>query len=105
MHKKRLALAASAALLALTAAGCGREIDESAVNATLVPGSNGIYRFCDGPTLIYFIDRDGEDEIEAIWPDMCEPSENGGWVYSTDPEDYVEPTTTRENGNVPDDGN
>lgn len=104
-RQRRLAAAVSGAALALLATGCGREIDESAVSATLVPGSNGIYRFCDGPTLIYFTDRDGEDEIEAIWPDMCEPDEGGNWVYSTDPEEYAEPTTARKNGNVPDDGN
>jgi len=102
MKRPRTILAlAAAAVLALS--GCAREFDIDAVNATQVPGSGGIYRFCDGATLIYFTSRSGsEDELEAIWPDMCYV-EDGRWVYSTDPADYEPPTAPRADGNVPED--
>jgi hypothetical protein len=90
--------------LALTLTGCSREIDGGAVGATKVPGSSDIWRFCDGPTLIYYTDRSGEDELEAIWPDMCVwDKDQGMWVYSTDPEEYTESDSPRVDGNVPED--
>ena len=99
--KKVLAVIGLAAMLALT--GCAKEIDEEGVGAVQIPGSGGIYRFCDGPTLIYFTSREGsEDEIEAIWPDMCYPYK-GEWMYSTDPEDYEPNGNPRVDGNVQDD--
>lgn len=103
--RRSLKLAAVGAAAALVLTGCAKEFDIQGTGAIQVPGSGGIYRFCDGPTLIYFTSRSGsEDELEAIWPDMCEP-ENGKWVYSTDADDYTEPAEPRVDGNVPDDGN
>ena len=100
MTKAVLSLVAATVLLT----GCSREIDGSQVGAEKVPGSGDIWRFCDGPTLIYYTDRSGEDELEAIWPDMCEWSaEQREWVYSTDPEDYTPSTEPRVDGNVPED--
>ena len=65
-------LAAVAAVAALS--GCSvKQVDLAVTGATLVPGTGNLYRFCDGPTLIYFSNYgDGSpDEYEFVIYDGC----------------------------------
>lgn len=78
-------------------AGCGKEISPSETHAGLVPGTDGLYRFCDGSTLIYYTDISGNDDIvEAVWPGLCVRAGDGSWTYDQD----AAPATR--NGNAPD---
>lgn len=101
MKQRTLAAAGVAAgLLALV--GCGRNIDIDKTGAQPVPGANGLYRMCDGPTLVYFSHwQTTEDDYEAMWPGWCVKSPDGKWVY--DP--ALLPTTpATTNGNTDDGG-
>lgn len=56
-------------------AGCGKQIDPVTTGATKVPGTTHLYRFCDGPTLIYYTNYDSSpDEFEFIIYDGCNQS-------------------------------
>jgi hypothetical protein len=70
MTTQRRAAALLALLVgALALAGCSRTIDPVAAGGTPVPGFPGLYRTCDGPTLIYFYSAsDGRpDGIESMF--------------------------------------
>lgn len=91
-------LTAALAVAALLLAGCSKEISPSETNAGLVHGTDGLYRFCDGSTLIYFTDIVGSDDIvEAVWPGLCVKAADGSWTYDAD-----SVTEAQKNGNGPD---
>lgn len=95
---KRIALVVAATLVL---ASCGKEISPEGTHAGRVPGTDGLYRFCDGSTLIYYTDISGSDDIvEAVWPGLCVRRDDGSWTYDAD--SVTEP---QKNGNGPDDGN
>jgi hypothetical protein len=75
MNKKLTALAVSLVTGTVVLTGCGMyEIDRNAVNAVKVEGTANLWRFCDGPTLVYYQDFDGaEDEIVAMFWGACTP--------------------------------
>lgn len=80
--KKRALAAAGAAVGLLALVGCGRNIDINQTGAQPVPGANGLYRMCDGPTLVYFSHWDSrEDDYEATWPGWCVKAPDGKWSY------------------------
>lgn len=59
------------ALLALT--GC-KEVDKTVAGAQIVKGTDNLYWFCDGSTLIYFEDvAGGDDEYVALFSWGCDP--------------------------------
>lgn len=72
----RKTLAAACALFALFAtAACTRNVDPGAANATLVPGTTSLYRFCDEANLIYFSQVEGDsDQFEFFIPGGCTPT-------------------------------
>jgi hypothetical protein len=72
----RKALAAACVLVAVCAtAACTRNVDPAAANATLVPGTTSLYRFCDEVNLIYFSKVDGDsDQFEFFIPGGCQPT-------------------------------
>ncbi len=88
-----VAFAAIAALTAATTTGCGREVDVSATGAQAVPGVANLYRFCDGPTLVYFTKvSGGNDEYEWFYPGGCTLAGDGKtWVFNDVPPDYSVP--------------
>ena len=89
----------------LILAGCGKEISPSDTRAGLVHGTDGLYRFCDGSTLIYFTDINGRDDIvEAVWPGLCMWNEKEQvWTYDMDSVTAKNPSTTPPtNGNMDD---
>jgi len=99
--KKKIAALGATALLAVTMlSGCGRSIDKEAVGAVPVPGARALFRFCDGPTLVYVTIWDGaDDEYEAMWPGWCTKGPDGKWFYDT----TTAPTTpAKSDGNVED---
>jgi len=71
----RKTLAAACAFIALCAtAACTRTVDPAATNATLVPGTSSLYRFCDEANLIYFSQVEGDsDQFEFFIPGGCAP--------------------------------
>lgn len=73
MNKRLIGIVGGVALMGATLAGCGMyEIDRNAVNAVKVEGTANLWRFCDGPTLVYYQDFDGaEDEIVAMFWGAC----------------------------------
>lgn len=71
MNKRLAKTMAGVAVLAAVLVGC-KEIDKDVVNATKVNGSNDLWWFCDGPTLIYFQDMDGDDEYVALFSWGCD---------------------------------
>lgn len=63
-----------AVLLALTAislTAC-KEIDVEATNATKVTGTDDLWWFCDGTTLIYVEKHSGDDEYIAFFSWGCD---------------------------------
>ena len=89
---------AGAAISLMLIGGCGKEISPQETRAGLVPGTDGLYRFCDGSTLIYFTDVSGSDDIvEAVWPGLCVKAGDGSWTYDSDAV-----TAAQKNGNPPD---
>lgn len=84
MIKKIAAVGAALLIIAATLTGCGRNIDTNAVGAVPVPGARALFRFCDGPTLIYVTVWDTQDdEYEAMWPGWCTKGPDGKWFYDT----------------------
>ena len=70
-----------AALLVLTAvlSGCTRNVDVQKSGAQLVPGTDGLYRFCDVTNLIYFSQVEGDtDTFEFFIPGGCQPETPDG---------------------------
>jgi len=64
---------AAAVVLLGSVTACARTIDPAATNATLVPGTSSLYRFCDGANLIYFSKVDGDhDQFEFFVPAGCD---------------------------------
>ena len=60
---------------ALVTTACTRSVDVKAANATLVPGTSNLYRFCDAANLIYFSKVDGDSDVfEFFIPGGCEPT-------------------------------
>lgn len=98
---RKLVIAIGVLALAFTLGGC-KEVHRDEVGAVLVQGTDNLYRFCDGPTLIYFTDLSGsDDEYEAMWPAMCAWNESAKkWEYSTDLASQQRST----NGNMDGDG-
>jgi hypothetical protein len=71
--RKLIAGGAVVVLLCSTAA-CTRNIDPAATNATLVPGTTSLYRFCDETNLIYYSQIEGDnDQFEFFIPGACQP--------------------------------
>lgn len=75
MNKRLIGAIGGIALLGAALTGCGMyEIDRNQVNAVKVEGTANLWRFCDGPTLVYYQDFDGaEDEIVAMFWGACQP--------------------------------
>ena len=75
MNKRLAGIATSLRVGAMVLTGCGMyEIDTAVTNASKVEGTANLWRFCDGPTLVYFQDFDGaEDEIVAMFWGACQP--------------------------------
>ncbi len=49
-----------------------KEVDQDAVNAQKVHGTDNLYWFCDGDMLIVFEDVSGnDDEYEGMWLGGC----------------------------------
>lgn len=95
---RRGLIAASVLGLGLLAAGCGTDIDVKATSAQLVNGTPNMYRFCDGPVLIYFSKWKGEnDNYEAFFMNGCQFQDNA-WVPAIAapvpdlPEDQTDPS-------------
>jgi hypothetical protein len=76
-------------------AGCGTQIDVNVTGAGLVAGTPNLYRFCDGPILIYFSQWDGaNDNYEAFFNGGCVWA-NNQWlpgVAAPIPEGFTEPS-------------
>lgn len=72
----RKTLAAACVLVAFGAlTACTRNVDPGAANATLVPGTTSLYRFCDETNLIYFSQVEGDsDQFEFFIPGGCAPT-------------------------------
>lgn len=99
MNRRKVASIGGIAAAILILSSCGKEISPEGTDAGKVNGTDGLYRFCDGSTLIYFTDISGSDDIvEAVWPGLCVKTE-GGWTY-----DASAVTEPQKNGNGPDDG-
>lgn len=74
MRIKKIVACGAIAVAAVVVGGCGKQIEASAVGATQVPGTTSLFRFCDGPTLIYYSNYDsGPDEVEFIVYEGCLP--------------------------------
>ncbi len=73
MNKRLIGAIGGVALLGAALTGCGMyEIDRNRVGAVHVEGTANLWRFCDGPTLVYYQDFDGaEDEIVAMFWGAC----------------------------------
>lgn len=83
--KKKIMAAVAAAALMVTLAGCGKQVDASAVGAEQVGGVTNLSRFCDGPVLIYYSDWDSEsDQYEWFWPGGC-VHDGQRWVFGNQP--------------------
>lgn len=68
---KRIWIAVTALALVVGLTAC-KEVDKDAVHARKVVGTDTLYSFCDGTTLIYFTDVSGsDDEFEAFWLGGC----------------------------------
>jgi len=81
---KIISVAAGAVLL-VALAGCGKQVDGGAVGAVQVGGISNLYRFCDGPVLIYYSDWSTEDDqYEWFWPGGC-VHEGQRWVFGNQP--------------------
>jgi hypothetical protein len=71
VKKWAVAVVLGLSLVGLTAC---KEVDIQKANATLVTGTDSLYWFCDGTTLIYFEDVDGsDDEYVAFFSWGCDP--------------------------------
>lgn len=96
---RKLTIGAAALGLIFTLSSC-REVDVNEVNGELIHGTSSQYRFCDGPTLIYFTDVSGsDDEFDAIWPGMCTLQPDGSWRYDFE---AAANQVNKPNGNVED---
>lgn len=71
MNSKLVKAIGMVAVLATVLVGC-KEIDKDIVNATKVNGTYNLWWFCDGTTLIYFEDMDGDDEYIAMFSWGCD---------------------------------
>lgn len=73
---KRTKITVACAVVGLTLAGCTvKTVDIQKTGAELVHGTNNLYRFCDGETLIYFSKTDAkDDEYEWFYPGGCTAS-------------------------------
>lgn len=71
---RKTLVAACVLIAAFAATACARTIDPAATNATLVPGTSSLYRFCDQQNLIYFSKVDSDsDQFEYAIPGGCQP--------------------------------
>lgn len=97
----RKVLFATIAIGMLVLSSC-REVDTEQVGGELIPGTSSQYRFCDGPTLIYYTDVSGsDDEFDAIWPGLCVWNKDSNkWEYNFD---AAKEAVEQRNGNVPED--
>jgi len=69
---KRVIAAILIAVAALGLSAC-KEVDVQEANATKVKGTNNLYWFCDGSTLIYFEKVSGsDDEYVAFFSWGCD---------------------------------
>lgn len=89
----RIACAATIVAAATVLTGCSREVDVSVTGAMSVTGATGLYRFCDGPVLIYFTKISGSaDEYDWYWPGGCrKDAASGRWVFDDRPPTGVVP--------------
>lgn len=73
MIRRTLCATAAAGLLVAGISGCAtKSVDVAATGAQKVPGSASLYRFCDGPHMIYFSNFGvGDDEFEFFVYDGC----------------------------------
>lgn len=69
MKKVVVALLLGLSLVSLTAC---KEIDVEATNATKVKGTDDLWWFCDGTTLIYVEKHQGDDEYIAFFSWGCD---------------------------------
>jgi hypothetical protein len=69
-----------------------KSVDIGQTRAEMVPGTSNLYRFCDGPTLIYFSKRDSgsDDEYEWFYPGGCTPNPPTSGVPNGDSTDRGE---------------
>lgn len=90
---KRISIAAVAALTLFGLTACGKSVDVEQTGAQNVPGVNNLFRFCDGPTLIYFSKWSGQsDEYEWFYPGGCMLDEqNKRWIFNDTPPQYSLP--------------
>lgn len=100
MKRKIAALVASLALVTSLTACERKSIDIAATGAQSVPGAEGLYYLCHGPTLLYVSVWESQpDEYEAMWPGWCVLTPEGKWVYPvSDPKLFPSAATT--DGNV-----
>lgn len=70
--KKQLLTIGLASVFGLGLTGCAKNVDLQTSGATKVAGTSNLYKFCDGPTAIYFSSWSGQsDEYEFIVYDGC----------------------------------
>jgi hypothetical protein len=70
--KRKLAALGTAVFALLVLAGC-KEIDVSKTGAKQVQGTDDLWWFCDGTTLIYVEKYNGDDSYEAFFAWGCNP--------------------------------
>lgn len=78
-------LAVLAAVVALLATGCGKNVDLHEAKAKQVPGTRDLWYFCHQTTLVYFERYNGDDEYEAFFAWGCTPEGElaKGWPENT----------------------
>jgi len=59
-------------IMAVSLTACGKEVDLKKVNATKVAGTEDLWWFCDGTTLIYIEKWQGDDEYVAFFSWGCD---------------------------------
>lgn len=69
--KNRIIGAVLVAIAALSLTACGKEVDVKEVGATKVKGTQDLWWFCDGTTLIYIEKWQGDDEYVAFFSWGC----------------------------------
>lgn len=99
--KKQIIGGILAGVAALTLTGCGntRSYDVKTTGAQQVPGSGGLFRFCDRTMLIYVSIISGEgDNPEAFFRDGCVRNEQGVYLPAIDaPSATATPSSDVEN--------
>lgn len=70
---KKIVAVIGALVLVLGLSACGKEIDVQKTGAQQVQGTDDLWWFCHGTTLIYVEKYSGDDQYEAFFAFGCNP--------------------------------